>query len=678
MRFVHPAFLWGLLAVAIPIVVHLFHFRRYRTLYFSDTHFIQELQSENKRQSRLKKRIILSLRILAIIALVMAFAQPYRPHGDDTFTKGKACVLLYVDNSFSMENSAAEGSLLNEARNQALAVVDAFDESDAFLLLTNDLEGRHARFFNRTDVREAIVHLQPSPASRSMDEIIRYGFSFCEKEKNPNRQLFLISDFQKSTCPLATLPADSSWLVHYCPLKPNRSQNLFIDSCWFEQPVFLCNQACRLHLVLRNTGKESIDKLPVKLFVNGKQAAIATADLEPGGRALAEMSFTPAGEGLQLACLEITDDPVTYDDRLYFSFRVRRQQPVLCIYGEKESPFLQALFADDSSIAYQRMPLRQMDYSSLPQQQLVILDQVEDFSSGCLQELRQYVEKGGNLLYIPGTHSEKVLRNDFNTALGITGFSQLDTQRSRVSDIQFSHRLFAHTMETPPENIRWPAVFRHYRCAKGVFPGKEVLIRLENGDEFLSLQTLGKGNVYLLSVPLDDRFSEFQRHALIVPVLYNTCMFKSEPLRPYYVLGEDLPVPMETATASDELPELRQDRLQFSCIPEIRNTYNSSELFIHDQVREAENYLLCSKEDTLQAISFNYNRLESELDYWSSGELKKYCKERKNSRLLSIQHQSAATVAGKIGRQEKHGGAFLWIALALLLAETLLLRLWKE
>lgn len=678
MRFVHPAFLWGLLAIAIPIVVHLFHFRRYRTLYFSDTHFIQELQSENKRQSQLKKRILLSLRILAICALVLAFAQPYRPHGDDSFTKGKACVLLYVDNSFSMENSAAEGSLLNEARNQALAVVEAFSESDAFLLLTNDLEGRHARFLNRTDMKDAIVHIQPSPVSRSMDEIISYGLSFCGKEKNPNRQIFLISDFQKSTCPLSRLPQDSSWRIHFCPLKPNQARNLFIDSCWFEQPVFLRNQACKLHIVLRNTGKEDIEKLPVKLFVNGKQAAIATADLEAGGRALAEMSFTPEGEGLQQAWLEITDDPVTYDDRLYFSFRVRSRQNVLCVYGEKESPFLHALFADDSAIAYQCMPLRQMDYARLPQQQLVILDQVEDVSSGCLQELQQYVEKGGSLLCIPGTHSEKVLRNDIGTALGITAFTGLDTQRSRVAEVQLSHRLFAHTMEAPPENIQWPAVFRHYRCAKGVIPGKEVLVSLENGDEFLSMQRLGKGNVSLLSVPLDDRFSEFQRHALIVPVLYNISMFSSEPLRPYYVLGENRPIPMEGGDATDGLPELRQERLQFSCIPEVRNSYNSSELFFHDQVREAENYLLCSKEDTLQVLSFNYSRLESDLEYWSPAEIRKYCKEVRNTRLLSIQHQSAATVAGKIGRQEKHGGAFLWIALALLLAETLLLRLWKE
>ena len=116
MSFVHPAFLWGLLAVAIPVIIHLFQFRRYRTLYFSDTRFIEELQTEQKRQSQLKKLIILSLRILAIVAIVMAFAQPYRHRPNDRFREGTASVLLYIDNSFSMENSSDQGSLLNDQR----------------------------------------------------------------------------------------------------------------------------------------------------------------------------------------------------------------------------------------------------------------------------------------------------------------------------------------------------------------------------------------------------------------------------------------------------------------------------------------------------------------------------------------------------------------------------------
>ena len=109
MTFLHPAFLWGLTALAIPIVVHLFNFRRYRTLYFSNTQFLKELHEETRRQSQLKKWIILFLRMAAITSLVLAFAQPVPKTTDSPFQHGNAYVQLYIDNSFSMENQAEQG-----------------------------------------------------------------------------------------------------------------------------------------------------------------------------------------------------------------------------------------------------------------------------------------------------------------------------------------------------------------------------------------------------------------------------------------------------------------------------------------------------------------------------------------------------------------------------------------
>ena len=79
MQFVNPGFLFGLFAIAIPVIIHLFNFRRFRKVYFTNVEFIQELKKETQKQSRLKHLLILLLRILAIVALVLAFARPYIP-----------------------------------------------------------------------------------------------------------------------------------------------------------------------------------------------------------------------------------------------------------------------------------------------------------------------------------------------------------------------------------------------------------------------------------------------------------------------------------------------------------------------------------------------------------------------------------------------------------------------
>ncbi|MFA6868191.1 MAG: BatA domain-containing protein, partial [Bacteroidales bacterium] len=77
MIFLYPSFLFGLFALVIPIIVHLFNFRKYKIFYFSNTQFLQSLQQQTKHQSQVKKLIVLALRLLAITAIVMAFARPY-------------------------------------------------------------------------------------------------------------------------------------------------------------------------------------------------------------------------------------------------------------------------------------------------------------------------------------------------------------------------------------------------------------------------------------------------------------------------------------------------------------------------------------------------------------------------------------------------------------------------
>ncbi|MBO4281647.1 MAG: BatA domain-containing protein [Bacteroidales bacterium] len=679
MSFVHPAFLWGLLLIGIPVAVHLFHFRKYRTLYFSDTHFLQALQAENKRQSNLRKRLILSLRILTVICIVLAFAQPFRNKGTDAFHSGSAHIQIYVDNSFSMENASAEGNLLNEAKNKALDIVDAFGESDAFMLLTNDKEGRHSRFLSKSDIKKEIAALQTSPCSQSLDEMMRYGFRCLSTGKGKNRQLFLLSDFQQSTCPLTQLPTDTTVLVHFVPLHAATADNLFVDSCWFESPLFLSGQECRLRAVLRHSGRNDLEKVPVKLFVNGRQKAIATADIKAGGRALLDLTFTPEGEGLQQAWIELTDYPVTFDDRFYFSFRTRNRLPVCCICGGKENPYLNALFADDPAIAYLNMPLQQLDYSQLENQRLLILDQMENAGSGCLQALREYVENGGNLLLVPGKQADKALQNEANRTFGLGAFTRLDTQRSKVADIRWEHRLYAEAMDAPAENMDMPVVYKHYRCENTLGAGKESLLRLENGDDFLSVQHLGSGCVYLLSAPIDEVFTTFPRHALFVPSLYNMALFTNEPTRICHTIGSNEPVPVEKdALSPEELPTLRNGNGSFSCIPELRRTYNQCDLFVHDQIREAGNYLLCQRDTAVSAIAFNYDRRESELEYWQPNDMKKYCRNTRNTQVLNARRLTMGTLAEQAGTARKAQGGWLWAALLLLAAETFLLRLWKE
>ena len=115
MIFGNPAMLWGLLAVLIPVVVHLFNFRRYKKVYFSNVDQLVDLRTESRRHNNLRQWLVLAMRVLAIDFLVLAFAQPVIGHRNGNARSGQTAVSIFVDNSYSMAGASGDGSLLDLA-----------------------------------------------------------------------------------------------------------------------------------------------------------------------------------------------------------------------------------------------------------------------------------------------------------------------------------------------------------------------------------------------------------------------------------------------------------------------------------------------------------------------------------------------------------------------------------
>src|SRR6267142_6603856 len=106
MSLVYPSFLWALSALAIPIIIHLFNFRKTTRIYFSNTRFLRQVKEETTQKRRLKQYLVLASRLLFLLFLVLAFAQPFLP-AKEQITSGKD-IIIYLDNSFSMSAQAAE------------------------------------------------------------------------------------------------------------------------------------------------------------------------------------------------------------------------------------------------------------------------------------------------------------------------------------------------------------------------------------------------------------------------------------------------------------------------------------------------------------------------------------------------------------------------------------------
>ena len=92
---------------------------------------------------------------------------------------------------------------------------------------------------------------------------------------------------------------------------------------------------------------------------------------------------------------------MTFDDKMYLAYPLVSSIPVLSIAGDKENPYLRALFGDDTTFRYSVINSKNIDYSALRNYPLIIINDLQEISSGLSQELRRYVESGGNLVVFP-------------------------------------------------------------------------------------------------------------------------------------------------------------------------------------------------------------------------------------------------------------------------------------
>ena len=97
MQFLYPTFLFALAALAIPIIIHLFHFRRFKKVYFTNVRFLREVKEETSARRKLRNLLVLLMRCLALAFLVFAFAQPFIPRETDV-KKGEKAISVFVDN----------------------------------------------------------------------------------------------------------------------------------------------------------------------------------------------------------------------------------------------------------------------------------------------------------------------------------------------------------------------------------------------------------------------------------------------------------------------------------------------------------------------------------------------------------------------------------------------------
>jgi hypothetical protein len=683
MTFVYPTFLWALLAISIPVIIHLFNFRRYKKVYFTNVRFLRELQHESKSKSRLKEILILLSRCLAIACLVLAFCQPVvQDQKAGKAAAGANAVSIYIDNSFSMDNVQKQGPLLDIARMDAQGIVKAYGGADKFQIITNDFEGKHQRFYSREDVLSKIDEIKISSAVRNYSDVIKRQYEFLNSSGIGNKKIYSLTDAQRSTFDIGKVNEDSSIKTILIPLKANQVNNVYVDTCWFETPLQQKGFIQKLHAVVVNMGNNPVNSGSAKLFVNKQQLAISSFSIDSYSKKEIQFSFECKQSGFNYGSIKIDDYPVTFDDELFFSFNSKINIGVCLLSGKdlKESNAFEALFKGDSLFNFYSYNEQSVDFSKFKSCDVVVLNQLTEISSGILSEVSKFVNNGGSAVIVPAANSNITSYNTLLSALQLPAFTQLDTSSVKTEKIETGGKFYTGVFEKIEDRLNLPVINRHFRVNAASKSDFETILTLQNSDPLMGFVHRGNGSVYLITAPLDQRSSNFSKHALFVPTIYRVCFGSLKSSALFYEVNSNNVLSIRNEGGEDDRPpHIRSLSGKADIIPEIHPAENNLLLYTRSQISTPGFYEIVKNNDSLLPLAFNYSRKESDLRCYTKEEIDRQIADRglRSFRVMENTQQDISKLVAEEAQGKKLWKLFIILALSFIIIEILLLRFLK-
>ncbi len=673
MNFLYPSFLIAGLALAIPLIIHLFNFKQFKKVYFSDIRFLQEIKQQTNKSSRLKHLLILCSRLLAIAALVFAFCQPYFATNNG-MQKGNKCTSIYIDNSYSMAVQKGGVPLLELAKGKAKEAIANASNADGFQILSNEFASGENKILNKEQAIANTNAIGISTQSRLIENVLQKQLACLQTSDAANKQLIYISDFQKNTTPLP-IKVDNNIRKYFVPVQDNQAHNVSIDTAYFTTPTIQMNTENELLVRVRNYDIENSISTTINVNVNGQIKTVKNVALQPGENKIEKIPFNTVQAGWQKIKLYITDYPVSFDDTFCLAGNVSANFNILLLNDGSNNPYLNTVFKVSNSFVITNNNINNFSNTNLNNYSLIVLNNTNTIPTEKVELLNNFVQNGGSLLIFPGNN---VQLDNYNAALSLlTGcvLENKDSAKQNVSTLQKENPIIKDVFDRIPQNVELPYVSKYYPMRTATFSNEQKIFGMADGHTFLSAFSKGLGKIYFCASPADAASSNFCSSYWFPPLLYKMAYVgKNEPIYSY-TLGKDAIMQIPAYKAGNESVYHINDGNGWDAIPEQRINGNALQINLNNAVQKCGLYSLSMPGNNEQVyyLGLNYNRNESNMSKWAINDLKDKS-ELKNITFIEPQINTAAAMG------QMQGGTPIWkyclmAALLFLLTEVLLVRL---
>ena len=523
MGFISPWFLAGALAVGLPIYLHLLQRHMTTPHSFSSLMFFERRTQSSIKHRRLRYLALFSLRLALLLLLALAFANPFINRSAASMT-GEKLLLVVIDDSFSMR----AGTRLADAKREALSVLASKGAAERAQVVAL---GSSPRLLTQitpdaAELRAAVNSLQPGDSHANFGEMGRLVRSIADSVRTPI-DVHLISDMQRSGMPASfsemALPSNATLTLH--PVVTEAVPNWTVESVNAPGEVGDPKKA-QVQAVVAGYHTPAAMRM-VSLAVNGKTVDTKSVAVPAGGRATVNFASLDVPYGLSRCEVRIDSaDVLPADDVSLFAVERSDPQKVLFVHepDDERSPlyFRAALgaaaetaFTPDSVTTDRTANIDPTKYA------FVVLSDVVSLPNSFEDDLRKYVQGGGNVLIAAGTSTARRGR------IPVTGDAILETRNYssdpagflNVGDVDASY-------PSLEKADRWSGV-RFFFAVRVNPDNYRVAAKLTDQMPLLLEKQIGEGRVILLASGLDNLTNDFPLHPVFVPFVEQTARYLS-------------------------------------------------------------------------------------------------------------------------------------------------------
>ncbi|MGB9424379.1 MAG: BatA and WFA domain-containing protein [Candidatus Acidiferrum sp.] len=530
MGFLAPWFLGGLVALGVPVFVHLL--RRHQSIPrpVSSLMFFERGTQSSTKHRQLKYLLLFALRFSLLLLVVVAFANPFvrRPAAD----ANAHLLLIVLDNSFSMR----AGTRFSDAKQQALALLAGKPHAQRaqIMALGGQLNVLTQPIADDTQLRPALESIQPGDGRANFGEFGRAIRTLAETVRAP-MDLHLFSDMQRTAVPanFAGMVLPNNVTLKLAPVATGAAPpNWTVESV--EAPAVLVDpkdpKRSRVEAIITGFNTPAATKT-VSLVVNGKVMATRKVEIPANGRAPIDFAPLDIGYGFNRCEVRIDGgDAFPADDASVFA--VRRSDPDRVLFVHAASDTRSALYfgsaleaAAHSSFVLQSVAAEQATDLDPSKFAFVVLSDAATLPSIFEHALAQYVAKGGSVLISLGTsaaHARIPLWD--GDVKDVHDYARTGAQAA-VGQVDFTHP----ALEQPQpgrDNGGWADVKVFYAAV--LDPGtSRVAARLTDGTPLLLDKQVGEGHVLVFTSGLDNLTNDLPLHPVFVAFVDHTAHYLS-------------------------------------------------------------------------------------------------------------------------------------------------------